>query len=878
MDSHDHLVFHLGSGPKFVRHAFEHALAAAHCGDAAGGDAAGGHAAGGDAASAQLPSNADEVAARFERQVAPSLVLAARIGPMHTAATYVNLASLLLHDPPKRGASIGVFSYGSGAAATMFALRVRGTCTIDAALPARLDARVRHSAADFTAVCRRFAATYRRFGWAPSVAGVPMSPAYRLGRVDALGRRTYEFDEFTPLPLGPVQLEIDSVAERSSATPSAPPQLIAPAQPGGNGRAPALLLANASITVRAVVSEVVGRDVGDDVPLMEAGLDSLGAVELRSRLAQRLGGDAEAALPETLVFDYPTVRQLEAHVASLVAPPQTASAPPPNGPLLMQLTAMLQGAALDPAAARSPSASVPADRDAVRAVVSEVVGRDVGDDVPLMEAGLDSLGAVELRSRLAQRLGGDAEAALPETLVFDYPTVRQLEAHVATLAAPAAASATAASPGEALLAGLTSLLASSPPTKSPQPTPVAARRHVTLVGASAVLPGGADSMGAAWRVAAAGADTVSEVPAERWELEPLPVAPSAVALRVRHGGFVRGAERFDHRCFGLSVAEAVTMDPQQRLVLEQGYAALHAARCDRAALLGSATGVALGIYSTSFNAVLASGPHAQSVYAATASSLSIASGRLSYVLGLQGPCLAIDTACSASLVALHSSVGSLHARECTTGLAAGVNLILLPATSLGLAAAGMTSARGRSHTFDSRADGFARGEGCCAAVLVLAEDDERATASVLGSRVMCDGRSASLTAPNGQAQQALLRAALAEGGVDAARLTRLEAHGTGTALGDPIEVGAWAGALGPAVRLAAGSVKANGGHAESAAGLAGLLTLVSGLSQGAAPPNAQLRRLNPRVGAALRGVACALPIGLAAMGRGGEARLVGGVS
>jgi hypothetical protein len=286
VDSHDHLVFHLGACPKFVRHAFEHALAAAHCGDAAGGDAA----------SAQLPPDADEVAARFERQVAPSLVLAARIGPMHTAATYVNLASLLLHDPPKRGASIGVFSYGSGAAATMFALRVRGTCTIDAALPARLDARVRHSAADFTAVCRRFAATYRRFGWAPSVAGVPMSPAYRLGRVDALGRRTYEFDEFTPLPLGPMQLEIDPVAERSSATPSAPPQLIAPAQPGGNGRAPALLLANASITVRAVVSEVVGRDVGDDVPLMEAGLDSLGAVELRSRLAQRLGGDAEAAL------------------------------------------------------------------------------------------------------------------------------------------------------------------------------------------------------------------------------------------------------------------------------------------------------------------------------------------------------------------------------------------------------------------------------------------------------------------------------------------------------------------------------------------------------------------------------------------------------
>eukprot|EP00964_Phaeocystis_antarctica_P013000 scaffold7124_cov74-Phaeocystis_antarctica.AAC.1 len=584
VDSHDHLVFHLGgSSPKFVRHAFEHALAAAHGGNAAG-DAAG------DATGAQLPPDAGEMAARFERQVAPSLVLAARIGPMHTAATYVNLASLLLHDPPKRGATIGVFSYGSGAAATMFALRVRGTCTIDAALPVRLDARVCHTAADFTAVCRRFAATYRRFGWAPSASGVPVSPAYRLGRVDTLGKRIYEFVEFTPLPLGPVRLvsEIEPVAERSSAGP-AQPQLTAPTQPAGNEHAPALSVADASVAVRAVVSEVIGRDVGADVPLMEAGLDSLGAVELRSRLAQRLGGDAEAALPETLVFDYPTVRQLEAHVASLAAPPQTASAPPSNGPLLMQLTAILQGAALDPAA-RAPSTNVPADRDAVRAVVSEVVGRDVGADAPLLEAGLDSLGAVELRSRLAQRLGGDAEAALPETLVFDYPTVRQLEAHVATLAAPATASAAAASPSEALLAGLTSLLASSPPTKSLQPASIAARGRVVLVGASAVLPGGADSTRSAWCLAAAGADTVSEVPPERWELEPLPKAPSAVALRVRHGGFVRGAERFDHRCFGVSVAEAVAMDPQQRLVLEQGYTALHAAHFDRTALLGSATG------------------------------------------------------------------------------------------------------------------------------------------------------------------------------------------------------------------------------------------------------------------------------------------------
>ena len=883
VDSHDHLVFHLGSGPKFVRHAFEHALAAAAPYGGTVGEATSG------SASANSPPERTRwpraSRGRWRRRSC-SRRASARCTRRRPTSTWRRCCCTTR---PSRSLSIGVFSYGSGAAATMFALRVRGTCTIDAALPARLDARVRHSAADFTAVCRRFAATYGRFDWSPGVVGAPAPPGYRLGRVDQLGRRTHEFVEFTPLPLTavvPPASESTAVAEpplvtrvppeptpsvghaRSSAAPhDSLPLVISPSS--------AAPLADAGDTVRAVVREVLGKDVDADAPLMEAGLDSLGAVELRSRLVQRLGGDAETALPETLVFDYPTVRQLEARVASLAAPSaaQVSAASAPNGALLTQLTAMLQGAALAPAAQASP-AHVQADSEAVRSVVAEVLGKDVDADAPLMEAGLDSLGAVELRSRLAQRLGGDAETALPETLVFDYPTVRQLEARVASLAAPVTTSAAAGSSTEALLAGLTSLLASSPPPKSPQPAPTVAKAQVALVGMSAVLPGGADSTGAAWNIAATGTDTVSEVPSARWPLPAL-ILDSELAARPRHGAFVRGAERFDHRRFSVSAAEAVTMDPQQRLVLEQGYAALHAARFDRAALLGSATGVALGIYATSFDAVLAAGPHAQSVYAVTASALSIASGRLSYVLGLQGPCLSIDTACSASLVALHSSVGSLRTRECTTGLAAGVNLMLLPALSLSFAAAGMTSARGRSHTFDSRADGFARGEGCCAAVVVLGQDDERATTNVLGSSVKCDGRSASLTAPNGQAQRDLLRAALACSGVNAAQLMRIEAHGTGTPLGDPIEVGAWAGAFGPAVGLAASSVKANSGHAETAAGLAGLLTLACGLAQGAVPPNAQLRLLNPHVGAALRGVACALPTSLAPLPSGER---TGGVS
>ena len=250
------------------------------------------------------------------------------------------------------------------------------------------------------------------------------------------------------------------------------------------------------------------------------------------------------------------------------------------------------------------------------------------------------------------------------------------------------------------------------------------------------------------------------------------------------------------------------MDPQQRLLLESGYAALHASGADRAALSGSGTGVALGIYATEFAQLLAQSPLGRSVYA-TANSLSIASGRVSFALGLHGPCVSFETACSASLVACHSAVRALQHNECDVHLAAGVNLMLLQASSVGMAIAGMTSVAGRCHTFDGRADGFARGEGASGVVLT------RGTVAVGlgGSAVRQDGRSASLTAPNGQAQRGLLVAALADAGVAAAALTLNEAHGTGTALGDPTEASSLAATLcgpgsGRASSLAVGAAKA----------------------------------------------------------------------
>eukprot|EP00964_Phaeocystis_antarctica_P030536 scaffold17244_cov84-Phaeocystis_antarctica.AAC.4 len=344
--------------------------------------------------------------------------------------------------------------------------------------------------------------------------------------------------------------------------------------------------------------------------------------------------------------------------------------------------------------------------DTVLSIVQNAVGSAVDADAPLMEAGLDSVGAVELRSQLQQAVG--ESLSLPSTLIFNYPTAHQLAAY---LQAPS----TAARP--------VALLVRDQPGMESMPT--------ALVGTSAQLPGGVQSLEAAWRMAAGGLDTVSEVPASRWALETLSQAPSAAVIRVRHGGFVVGAEWFDNRFFGISPAEAGVMDPQQRLLLERGYEALQAAGHDRDSLLGSNVGVFVGVTYMDFFEVLKASPLGQSVYASTGCGHSVASGRLSFVLGLQGPCATYDTACSATLVACHGALRALQHRECSDGLVAGASLMLVPGPSAVMTSAGMTSPHGRCHTFDDRADGYVRSEACVA--LALQPTSESAPVSLLGS-------------------------------------------------------------------------------------------------------------------------------------------------
>jgi|688.fasta_scaffold17423_2 acyl transferase domain-containing protein/acyl-CoA synthetase (AMP-forming)/AMP-acid ligase II/SAM-dependent methyltransferase/acyl carrier protein len=431
---------------------------------------------------------------------------------------------------------------------------------------------------------------------------------------------------------------------------------------------------------------------------------------------------------------------------------------------------------------------------------------------PLAVYGLSSVKAASIAAELEKWLG----MTVAPTIVYDYPTIQALSDYLAPTIAPIKSS----------------LFVSHRQI---------ATEAIAIIGLGCRFPK-AKNPQAFWSLLRSGVDAITKVPGSRWESENT------------WGGFLEQVDQFDPQFFSISPREAISMDPQQRLLLEVSWEALENAGLAAAGLVGSRGGVFIGISSGDYARLNGNLVNTEAYYG-TGNALSITANRLSYFLDWHGPSWAVDTACSSSLVAVHQACQSLSQGECHLALAGGVNLMLSPQLTLTFADAKMMAADGRCKTFDALADGYVRSEGCGVVVLkrlsdALADGDN-IQAIIRGSAVNQDGLTNGLTAPNGNSQQDVIHLALAKAGVKPNQISYVETHGTGTALGDPIEVNSLKSVLMEDRELNQpcwiGSVKTNIGHLEAAAGIAGLIKVVLSLKHGEIPPHLHLQQLNPYI-------------------------------